>query len=146
MTSRHPLVTGLARLLPVGIGVGAAVGTFGQLIPVRVAGFAFSGLFAMVWAAQRRWQPVLLLDDDGYAVEQLEREKLRVRWSEVQKVRVERREHACYVDCGDKERNLFVPPRRGYGFYFADSPGIVDCVLKKVPAERVVEVERIDVS
>ena len=107
-----------------------------------------AGFFALVGVAAWRWQerhrPTLVLDDDGYAIEQRGREKLRVKWSEVQAVRVDRREAAVYLDCGDKARNLFVPPRHGYGFHFADSPTVLARVLAAVPAERVVEVERID--
>lgn len=91
-------------------------------------------------------RPVLRLDDEGYAIEQRGRDKLRVRWSEVVRVRVDRSESAVYVDCGDKARNLFVPPRRGYGFRFADAERVCARVLAAVPAERVVDVERFDVS
>jgi hypothetical protein len=62
----------------------------------------------------------------------------------VQAVRVERREHALYVDCGDPGRNLLVPPARGFGFRFAEQEALCARVLAAVPAERVHEVERLE--
>ncbi len=143
--SRHPLVVGTRWLLPIAIAlalVGAAVAH--GLTARLVAGF-FALLGVVAWLWQERHRPTLLLDDDGYAIEQRGQEKLRVRWSEVQKVRFDRRESAVYVDCGDKARNLLVPPRSGYGFRFADGAAACARVIASVPPERVVEVERIDV-
>jgi hypothetical protein len=145
-TTRHPLLVGTRWLLPVAIamaalGAAAAHGTAARLF---AAGFALVGVAAWIW--QERHRPTLVLDDAGYAIEQEGREKLRVAWSEVRKVRVDRREPAVYVDCGDKARNMFVPPRRGYGFRFADAPAVCARVLAAVPADRVVEVENIDAA
>ncbi|HEY2745785.1 MAG TPA: hypothetical protein VGL86_14215 [Polyangia bacterium] len=143
--SRHPLVVGTRWLLPVAIGlalVGAAVAH--QTMARVIAGvFAVLGVAAWLW--QERHRPTLVLDDTGWAIEQQGREKLRVAWSEVRAVRIDRRESAIYVDTGDKARNLFVPPRRGYGFRFARAEAACARVLAAVPADRVTEVERIDV-
>ena len=144
--SRHPLVVGTRWLLPLAIALAAV----GALVAHGVAARAVAGVFAALggvgWGWQERHRPTLVLDDTGYAIEQRGREKLRVAWSEVQKVRVDRRESALYVDCGDKARNLFVPPARGWGFRFADAEAACARVLAAVPAERVEEVERFDVS
>lgn len=144
--SRHPLLVGTRWLLPVAIvlAVGGALAAHGLTARLVAGFFALLGVGAWLW--QERHRPTLVLDDEGYAIEQQGREKLRVRWSEVQKVRFDKREGAVYVDCGDKARNLFVPPRAGYGFRFADSAAACARVVAAVPADRVVEVERIDVS
>jgi hypothetical protein len=145
-TTRHPLLVGTRWLLPVAIamaalGAAAAHGTAARLF---AAGFALVGVAAWIW--QERHRPTLVLDDDGYAIEQRGQEKLRVKWTEVRAARIDRRETALYLDCGDKARNLFVPPRRGYGFRFAKAEAVLARVLAALPAQRVVEVERIDAS
>jgi hypothetical protein len=145
-TSRHPLLVGTRWLLPVAIVLAIAATAAAHAMPARlIAGF-FAMLGVVAWLWQERHRPTLVLDDAGYAIEQEGKEKLRVAWSEVQKVRLDRREHAVYLDCGDKARNLFVPPARGYGFRFARAQAVCERVVASVPAERVVEVERIDVS
>ena len=144
--SRHPLVVGTRWLLPVAIVLAA----LGAAAAHQWASRAIAGFFALVgvaaWLWQERHRPTLVLDDAGYAIEQLGAEKLRVKWTEIVRARIDRRETAVYLDCGDKARNLFVPPRRGYGFRFADAPTVLARVLAAVPAERIVEVERIDAS
>jgi hypothetical protein len=145
MVARHPLLIGTRWLVPLACSFALAGALMMPSPLARVVAavmFVLSGLGGWLMFFVR---PVLLLDDDGYAIVQRGRERLRVRWSEVLKVRVDKREHALYLDCGDKARNLFVPPRRGYGFRFADSPALCARVLAAVPAEHVVEVDRIDV-
>jgi hypothetical protein len=144
--SRHPLIVGTRWLLPVAVGMAAlgAAASHGTGARVMAGVFALLGIAAWLW--QERHRPTLVLDEDGYAIEQLGREKLRVKWAEVRSVRIDRGETAIYLDCGDKARNLFVPPRRGYGFRFADAATACARVLAAVPGERVVEVEHIDVS
>ncbi len=144
--SRHPLIVGTRWLLPVAIVMAVLGAAVAHATAARIGAAFFALLGAMAWWWQERHRPTLLLDDAGYAIEQMGREKLRVAWSEVQRVRVDRSESAVYLDCGDKARNLFVPPRRGYGFRFAGAEAVCARVLAAVPAERVVEVERIDVS
>ncbi len=122
-------------------GLGAAAAS--DLVARLIAGFfALVGVAAWLW--QERHRPTLVLDEDGYAIVQRGREKLRVKWTDVRAARIDRKETAVYLDCGDKARNLFVPPRRGYGFRFADAPTVLARVLAAVPADRIVEVERID--
>jgi hypothetical protein len=144
--SRHPLVVGTRWLLPLAIVLAA----LGALAAHQWAARVIAGFFALVgvaaWLWQERHRPTLVLDEDGYAIEQLGAEKLRVKWTEVRAARIDRRETAVYLDCGDKARNLFVPPRRGYGFRFADAATVLTRVLAAVPADRIVEVERIDAS
>ena len=144
--SRHPLLVGTRWLLPVAIGL-ALVGAFAaHTSTARIIAAAFAALGVLAWWWQERHRPTLVIDDAGWAIEQQGKEKLRVAWSEVQRVRVDRRESALYVETGDKARNLLVPPRRGYGFRFADAATACARVLAAVPAASVEEVERLDVS
>ena len=142
--SRHALIVGTRWLLPVAIvlalaGAAAAHSPIARLV---AGGFALLGFAA--WRVQEALRPTLVVDERGYAIEQRGQEKLRVAWSEVQSVRVDRKQLALYVDCGDKARNLFVPPPRGYGFRFADAAVICERVVAAVSAERVREVESLD--
>jgi hypothetical protein len=144
--SRHPLIVGTRWLLPVAIVMALAAAAAAHVMPARIIAGVFALLGIVAWLWQERHRPTLVLDDSGYAIEQRGAEKLRVAWADVQQVRLDRRESAVYLDCGDKARNLFVPPRRGYGFRFADAERLCARVLAAVPPNRVVEVERIDVS
>jgi len=112
------------------LGVQLACGLLGA------AGVAFG-----LW--QRRARPALRVDAEGYTVLEHGREKLRVRWSEVVRVRAEPSEFACYVDCGDPARNLLVPPARGFGFRFERSRELYARILDAV-TDRVELVKRLD--
>jgi hypothetical protein len=90
-----------------------------------------------------RARAAVVLDETGYTVEEHGREKLRVAWSEVVRVRADAEEKAAYVDCGDRARNLLIPPRRGYGFRFERSDALYARVLEAVP-DKVVLVPRLD--
>jgi hypothetical protein len=141
---RYPLVATTAWLLPLAVvvavvGIALAGSPLGRLV---AAWFTLLGGAAWLW--QRRQRPVLVLDEAGFAIEQRGREKLRVPWGEVKEVRLERREHALYLDTGDPGRNLLVPPRRGFGFRFEAQEALVARVLEAVPKERVREVERLE--
>ena len=108
-----------------------------------VAGaFAIAATGATLWF--RRARPELVVDETGYSVLEHGREKLRVGWSEVLKVRADASEHACYVDCGDPARNLLVPPRRGWGFHFQRSNELYARILDAVPSSIVELVPRLD--
>jgi hypothetical protein len=139
------LVVGTRWLLPLAIALALAGAAVARAMPARVLAGVFAVLGVLAWLWQERHRPTLVLDERGYAIEQLGQEKLRVGWSEVERVRLDRKESALYVDCGDRARNLFVPPARGYGFRFAKADAICAHVIAAVPPERVVEVERIDV-
>ena len=143
--SRHPLIVGTRWLLPIAIVLALAGAAVAHTSTARIIAGAFAALGLVGWWWQQRHRPTLILDESGWAIEQQGKEKLRVAWSEVRAVRVDRRESAVYVDTGDKARNLFVPPRRGYGFRFADAAGACARIVAAVPAERVTDVERIDV-
>jgi hypothetical protein len=142
--ARHRLIATTAWLLPLAVAVALLGVAATHALAARLVACWFALLGVAAWLWQRRQRPVLLLDDDGWAIEQRGREKLRVHWSEVQKVRLDRGEHALYVDCGEVGRNLLVPPRRGFGFRFADQEALCARVLASVPAGCVQEVERLE--
>jgi hypothetical protein len=129
--------------MPLAVVLAITLGVLGRSPMARIAGFAVAFVMAALAMVQARLQPVLILDDDGYAVERGGKLLFRVAWHEVKTVRADAREKALYIDCGDRTRNLFVPPARGYGFRFADAPRIYERVLAAV-GDRVVQVERID--
>jgi hypothetical protein len=142
--TRHALLVGTRWLLPLAIVLALAGAAAAHSTVARVIAGVFALLGFAAWRMQERLRPTLLIDERGYAIEQRGAEKLRVAWSEVQAVRVDRKQMAIYVDCGDKARNLFVPPPRGYGFRFAGAQTICERVLGAVPAQRVTDVESLD--
>jgi hypothetical protein len=145
MSQRFPLVFTQRRVLPLAVGVAVAGAIVTDLLWARLACGAVA-LVALVAAwLQSRTRPALILDDQGYAVEERGREKLRVAWSEVKHVRADGAEHALYVDVGDPARNLLVPPRRGYGFRFERSEELFQKILSSVPSEKVEAVARLEV-
>lgn len=99
-------------------------------------------LLLLTWAVGRR-RPVLVLDAVGYRVVVAGRERLRVAWTEVQRVLYDRSEAAVYVDCGDGPRNLLVPPAAGFAFTFSDREGLCARILAQV-GDKVQEVDRLD--
>ena len=146
--SRHPLVVGTRWLLPAGDAAGARRRG-------RRARDAGAHHRRRLRGARRRRLVVAgapsadaaSLDDDGYAIEQRGHEKLRVTWGEVQKVRVDRRETALYVDTGDAARNLFVPPRTRLRLPLRRAEAIVRARAGGGAGRCAsIEVERIDVS
>jgi hypothetical protein len=131
------------RVLPLAVGFAAFGAIFAQELWVRLVcvGFALVGLVAGV--LQVRARPAVIVDERGYAVEEHGREKLRVAWSEVLRVRADPGEHALYVDVGDPARNLLVPPRRGYGFHFERADELYARVVAAV-GDKVEIVARLD--
>lgn len=132
-------------MLPVAIvfAIGGAGLSPGLTLRLICGAFALLAGGLMYW--QRRARPAVIVDETGYAVEENGREKLRVKWTEVVKVRADAAEHACYVDCGDPSRNLLVPPERGYGFHFERADALYARILDAV-TDRVELVPRLDVG
>lgn len=141
--SRHRLLASGRLVLPLALVAMIALVVVGHGA-ARVGAAIAAGLLAAGWLWSRVSARTLVLDDDGYAIEAWGRERLRVHWREVARVRHEPREPALYVDCGDKTRNLLVPPARGFGFRFAAAEAAVARVLASVPPERVETVERLE--
>jgi hypothetical protein len=139
-----PLEMTQRRLLPLAVlfALGGAVAAPSIALKVVSTLFAVAGAAVAVW--QQRTRPEVVVDGEGYAVLERGREKLRVGWSEVNKVRADASEKACYVDCGDPARNLLVPPRRGWGFRFQRSDELYARILDAVPGDKIELVPRLD--
>ena len=131
------------RVLPAAIVFAASGALFAGGF-LRAGCIAFAAFAALIWAWQARARPELVVDDDGYAVVENGREKLRVPWGEVRRVRADRAEHALYVDAGDSARNLLVPPKRGFGFRFARQELLYARVIERVPEPLIEMVDRLD--
>ena len=132
------------RILPAALIFTAAAALFAPGLVLRAACIAFAVFALAMWLWQARRRPELVVDDGGYAVFEGGREKLRVRWPEVRRVRADRAEHALYVDAGDPARNLLVPPRRGFGFRFPRQELLYARVIEHVPAGIVEMVTQLD--
>ena len=145
LTTREtfPIVFTQRRVLPVAVVfalVGAGLSP-GFWLRLACGGFALLAAGIGIW--QKRARAQVVIDEAGYAVEEHGREKLRVAWSEVVEVRADAAEHACYVDCGDPQRNLLVPPERGYGFHFERADQLYARILDAV-TDKVKLVERLE--
>jgi hypothetical protein len=140
---RYPLIFTQRRVLPLAVlvaGVGAAVA---EVLWARLVCAAVAVLALVAAWLQGRSRPALLIDDSGYAVEEHGKEKLRVAWSEVHKVRADAAERALYIDVGDPGRNLLVPPKRGYGFRFDRAEELFQNILTRVPKDKIEAVEKL---
>jgi hypothetical protein len=131
------------RILPVSLVIAFTGAALADAMWLRLFCGGFGVLTLGLWLVLRRAQPCVVIDDQGYAVEEFGKEKLRVAWSDVVKVRADPSEHALYVDCGDPAKNLLVPPRRGYGFRFPKAQELYARIVDKVP-DKVELVERLD--
>jgi hypothetical protein len=131
------------RILPVSLVIAFAGAALADATWLRLFCGGFGLLTLGLWLVLRRAQPSVVVDESGYAVEEFGREKLRVAWSDVIKVKADPSEHALYVDCGDPAKNLLVPPARGWGFRFPRAPELYARVLAAVP-DKVELVERLD--
>ncbi|HEX2568667.1 MAG TPA: hypothetical protein VH877_03840 [Polyangia bacterium] len=113
---RFALLSTWRWVVPVAIGAGILAALFWQGVVPRWLCGGGAVMLAILWLLERR--PVLVVDAEGYQVEERGRSRLRVPFAEVQRARAVPAEHAMYVDCGDPGRNLLLPPRRGFGFHF----------------------------
>jgi hypothetical protein len=142
--SRHLLVPATQLLSRVLVVIMAASAVLARLPALRLAALAFTFVGAFGWWWQWRERRTLILDDEGWAIEGRGGERVRVAWREVVTVLYDKAEEALYLDSGERARNLLVPPRRGFGFYFEDQATLCARVLASVPPEIVAEVERLD--
>ena len=132
------------RIVPAALIFAATAALFAPGVALRIACLVFAAFALVVWLMQTRRRPELVVDGQGYAVFENGREKLRVAWREVRRVRADRAEHALYVDAGDPARNLLVPPKRGFGFHFPRQELLYARVIEHVPESVVEMVARLD--
>jgi hypothetical protein len=140
---RHPMIMTLRWLMPAAAVMSAALGVMAHSKIGHVGGFSFAFMLAFIAILQSRMKPVLVLDDDGYAIEQGGRRRFAVPWRDVKVVRAVFDEGALYIDCGDPARNIFVPPGRGYGFRFIN----VGAMFKRIQSavgDRLVRVDTVE--
>src|SRR5262249_32176336 len=100
---------------------------------VCVGGTAFVLLAAAVARVAR---PVLVVDAQGYRVEERGRVRLTVGFAEIARARAVPAEQAMYLDFGEPARNPLLPPRRGYGFRF-ERQGALYARLARALGERL---------
>ena len=114
---RYELLSSWRAVVPLAIlaGVGATLALVG---PARWVCGGGAIVLAVLWFVGRTARPTLVVDGTGYRVEERGRERLCVSFAEVVGARAVPAEHAMYLDCGDRARNLLLPPRRGFGFRF----------------------------
>lgn len=143
-TQRYPILFTQFGLVPVAVLLLGGWAILASSPTVRLIAAILAGLTAVVAALLWRARPALVVDEAGYAVWEGGREKLRVAWHEVLRVRCDDAESACYVDCGDPPRNLLVPPKRGYGFRFAKQRELYERIRAAVGAERLEMVNKLD--
>lgn len=104
----------------VAVVVGAAMAALSPLAWARGAGALAALLLILSQLILRARRPVLLVDESGYRVEVSGRIRFSVAWTEVRRVLRDPAEEAMYLDCGDRARNLLLPPRAGFAFTFTD--------------------------
>lgn len=138
---RFPLLPTWRWLMPLAVMLGAFGVAFAGASGPRVYFLVATALVCLLWWAQARRRPVLLVDDGGYRVRVRGRERLRVRWSEVRSARAVPDEYAMYLDCGDAARNLLLP-QHGYGFRFARQPELYALLAARL-GDRLEEVDKL---
>jgi hypothetical protein len=141
---RYRLIFTQRRVLPLAVLVALAGAVVSEALWARIVCVLVAVVALLAAWLQSRGGAALVVDDEGYAVEERGREKLRVRWSEVQKARADAAEQALYLDTGDPARNLLVPPQRGYGFRFERADELYREILKRIPQDKIEAVARLD--
>ena len=119
MAARYPLLSTSRWVVPLAIALGLVGAATAYAERARWALGGGAAVIAGLAVVARVRRPELVVDDEGYRVEQVGRVNLSVKWSEVVRARAVPAEQAMYIDCGDPARNLLLPPHRGWGFRFA---------------------------
>lgn len=132
-------------VLPVAVLLGALVAALGTVTWMRVSSAAFAVVLVLLERATARRRPVLVLSADGYRVEAGGKTRFFVPWSSVQRVLCDASEQALYAECGDRAKNLLLPPVSGFAFTFEDRAALYQAVRRAVP-DRIQEVARLDAA
>lgn len=138
---RQPAVAALACLLGAGLSLSG-------VIDGRWS-WALLGLVALVlgllYLVSPAWRTEVLIDGDALEVQNRGERRFRLPWSEVTRVVVARASKTAFVDGGAPDRSLLVPGRGARAPYRIERQGeLLDRILARVAADRVVEVERLD--
>ena len=132
-------------VLPVAVLLGALVAALGTVTWMRVSSAAFAVVLVLLERATARRRPVLVLSADGYRVEAGGKTRFFVPWSSVQRVLCDASEQALYAECGDRAKNLLLPPVNGFAFTFENRAALYQAVRRAVP-DRIQEVARLDAA
>lgn len=138
---RQPAVAALACLLGAGL-------TVSGLIDGRWS-WALLGLGAVIlgllYLVSPAWRTEILVDDDALEVKNRGERRFRLPWDAVKRVVVARASKTAFVDGGAPDRSLLLPGRGARAPYRIERQGeLLDRILARVAADRVVEVERLD--
>lgn len=138
----RPRFLGLA-FLSSSIGVVLIASSF-TLTPDRMSGiFALltgaAGLvFGFAYLRSPVWRLAVEVQDDYLVVWNGLAERMRLPWSEVQKVVVDHEQQTCYVDGGTPEQSLLVPgPGANASYDIKDKGKLIEDILARVPDELV---------
>ncbi len=134
MTEQFHMLHGARRVLWVAFALALSGVVFATEPYIRVL---FSGVtIAVALAATyvRLLRPTLTLSEAGYHVTVRGHRILSVSWSEVQRIQIDVEDESAYVDCGDRARNLVVPPKYGSPFTYTNRARLYEIVRAKAPA------------
>src|SRR5207302_3837828 len=140
---RFPLLATTRWMAPVSFAIALFGAIFATGKPPRIGYAVVAAIVGALWLIARLRRPVLLVDNDGYRVEVRGRVKLRVRFDEIERARAVPAEQSMYLDCGDGDRNLLLPPKRGFGFRFAEQADLYVLLAKRL-GDRVEIAERLE--
>lgn len=132
-------------VLPVAVLLGALVAALGTATWMRVSSAVAVVVLVLLDRATARRRPVLVLSADGYRVEAGGKTRFFVPWSSVQRVLCDASEQALYVECGDRAKNLLLPPASGFAFTFERRAALYEAVRSAVP-DRLQDVARLDAA
>ncbi len=138
---RQPAVAGAACLLGAGLAAGG-------VIDGRWS-WALLGLFAvllgMLYLISPAWRTEVVVDQDALEVQNRGHRRFRLPWGEVTRVVLARARGTAFVDGGAPDRSLLLPGRGARAPYRIErQPDLLERILARVSADRVVEVERLD--
>ena len=111
--------------------------------------WALLGLAAVVlgllYLVSPAWRTEVGVDDEALEVANRGERRFRLPWSEVRRVVVARASKTAFVDGGAPDRSLLLPGRGAKAPYRIERQGeLLEQILARVAADRVVEVERLD--
>lgn len=129
------------------IGVGVPVAAVGAIAAVAVpigAGVLAIGA-GIAYLVSPAWRLEVAVDDAGLIVRSPAKTRFQLAWADVVKVIASPTTKTCFVDGGAPEKSVLVP---GVGapapYDLADKAALFDTILAHVPADRVTEVERLE--
>jgi len=119
-------------------GRAVATGTGGMILGAAVIALALFYLYSPAWRTE------VVVDDDRLEVVTRGDRGFRLAWTEVVRVVAAPARASAFVDGGDPRRSLLLPGAGARAPYrIADQRQLYDFIRAHVPADRVVEVQRL---